>query len=59
MGVIKALEEAGVRIDCVAGTSGGSIVAVLLAASRSAAWVEQLALDVKWKDLATVTLPRP
>lgn len=58
IGVIKALEEAGVIIDCVAGTSGGSIVAVLFAAGRNAADLERLALSIKWKDLATVTLSR-
>ena len=29
IGVIKALEEAGIKLDCLSGTSSGSIVAAL------------------------------
>jgi NTE family protein len=58
VGVLKALEEARVRVDCVAGTSGGAIVAVLLAAGLGAEEIGDLARRLKWKDLATVTLPR-
>jgi NTE family protein len=58
VGVIKALAQADVRIDCVAGTSGGSIVAVLLAAGKSPEEIQELALGVKWKELAKVTVPR-
>ncbi len=58
VGVIKALREAGIQIDCVSGTSGGSIAAVLLASGCSMTELEELALGLKWKDLATITLPR-
>ncbi|MGD8394579.1 MAG: patatin-like phospholipase family protein [Candidatus Eiseniibacteriota bacterium] len=58
VGVIKALAEAGIRIDCVAGSSGGSVAAVLLAAGKTIEELEQLALDLRWKDLAAMTLPR-
>jgi NTE family protein len=58
IGVIKALEEAGVRIDCVAGTSGGSLIAALYAAGFSGAEIERHALATRWKHLAAVTMPR-
>jgi NTE family protein len=58
IGVIKALEAAGIRIDCIAGTSGGSLVAALFAAGMSVPELEELALRARWKDLAAVTLPR-
>ena len=29
IGVIKALEEEGIKLDCISGTSSGSIVAAL------------------------------
>ena len=58
IGAIKALEEAGVRIDCVAGTSGGSLVAALYAAGFSGGEIERHALATRWKHLAAVTMPR-
>jgi NTE family protein len=58
IGVIKALEEAGVRIDCVAGTSGGSLIAALYAAGFSGVEIERLAVATRWKHLASVTMPR-
>lgn len=58
VGVLKALVEAGIPIDCVAGTSGGSIVAVLLAAGRSITELETLARSMSWSKLASIKLSR-
>jgi NTE family protein len=58
IGVIKALTAAGIRIDCIAGTSGGSLVASLFASGMSVAEMEEVALRARWKDLAAVTVPR-
>jgi NTE family protein len=58
IGVLKALEAEGVRVDCVAGTSGGSLIACLYAAGLSAHEIERRALGVRWKTFATITLPR-
>ena len=37
IGVIQVLEEAGIQVDLVAGTSAGSVVAALYAAGNGAA----------------------
>ncbi len=58
VGVLKALGDAGVRVDSIAGTSGGSIVAVLTAAGLAPDEIAGLATSVRWKELAHVTLPR-
>lgn len=58
IGVIKALEESGITIDYLSGTSGGSIVAVLYAAGRSIDELAQLAEGMRWRKLAGLTLPK-
>ena len=44
IGVIQVLEEAGIKVDLVAGTSAGSLVAALYASGRSGAELARLAL---------------
>ena len=44
IGVIQVLEEAGIQVDLVAGTSAGSLVAALYAAGRNGAMLARLAL---------------
>ncbi len=44
IGVIQVLEEAGIKVDLVAGTSAGSLVAALYAAGRTGAELAKLAL---------------
>lgn len=58
LGVLKALNEAGVRPDFVAGTSAGSVVGALFCAGHS--WEEILhkTATMKWTNLVTLTLPR-
>lgn len=46
IGVIKALEAAGVKPDIVAGSSSGAIVAALYASGYSGLELEQLAVDL-------------
>ena len=50
LGVVQALEEKGVQIDFVAGTSMGSIVGAFCAARRVEA-LRELALNLDWKRL--------
>jgi NTE family protein len=57
-GVIKALEEHGIGIDYLSGTSGGSIVAVLRAAGRTADELIETAKGMQWRKLAGLTLPK-
>lgn len=58
IGVLKALEEHGIDIDCMSGTSGGSIVAALFAGGKSVREIERLAGHMQWWQLAGLTLPR-
>ncbi len=49
IGVLKALEEQGVVIDAIAGTSMGAVVGGLYAAGYRVAELEQLATEVDWQ----------
>ncbi len=46
IGVIKALEAAGIKVDMVLGTSAGSVVGALYAGGFSGAELEKLALEM-------------
>jgi NTE family protein len=56
VGVIRALREAGLPIAYVAGTSGGAIVATILAAGASDERLTEIAGSVGWRDLARFKL---
>ena len=58
VGVLRALERAGVPIDAIAGTSMGSLVGGLYATGYSAAELEQIALDIDWTALFVDTPAR-
>ena len=47
VGIIKALEAAGIKPDIVVGASSGAIVAALYAAGYSGSELEQLATDLQ------------
>lgn len=49
VGVLKALEEQGVRPDCIAGTSMGALVGALYASGHSAARIETIVRSVDWQ----------
>ena len=51
VGVIKVLEEVGMPIDCVAGTSMGAVIGGLYAAGYTAAEIESLSIHVDWDEL--------
>lgn len=53
IGILKAIDSAGLKIDLVTGTSMGSIVGGLYAAGYSADSIEQLARGMDWKLLLT------
>ena len=60
IGVINALTEAGVRIDCVAGTSIGSLVGAVFASGKTAS-LETVVRELDWRRalaLFDVGLPR-
>ena len=53
VGVLKVLEEAGIRPDYIVGTSIGSIVGGLYAAGYTAAELEQMFSQQEWLSLLT------
>jgi NTE family protein len=56
IGVIKALEDAGIHADIVTGASSGAIVAALYAGGRSGRELEEIARGLQEGDLVDVTL---
>lgn len=58
IGVLKALEEHGVRIDAIAGTSMGAVIGGLYAAGYSTAELEKLALELDWQQVLSDDPPR-
>ena len=48
MGVLKAMGEAGLRPDFIAGTSMGSVVGGLYAIGYSADEIEQILMTMDW-----------
>jgi len=56
VGVIKALEEAGIAPDIVTGSSSGAVVAALYASGRRAGELEQIALAMEKGDVVDLVL---
>jgi NTE family protein len=59
VGVIKALEAAGIRADIVVGSSSGSVVAAIYAGGHDARALETMALGIEDNDLIDFTLFGP
>ncbi|MDQ7985052.1 patatin-like phospholipase family protein [Pseudomonas sp. G34] len=58
IGVLKALEEQGVRIDAIAGTSMGAVIGGLYASGYSIAELEDVALTMDWRQVLSDDPPR-
>jgi NTE family protein len=58
IGVLKVIEEAGVKIDYIGGTSMGAIVGGLYASGYSAKELDSLFRDTDFADLINDNLPR-
>ncbi|MCF0165562.1 MAG: patatin-like phospholipase family protein [Bacteroidales bacterium] len=58
IGVIKALEDMGIRIDVITGTSMGAIVGGVYALGYSADELEQIVKDTDWPLLMSDNVPR-
>lgn len=56
IGVLKALTEAGIPIDMVAGTSAGSVVGVAYAAGMSVGQIIEMAAGVGWTSMTRPSL---
>jgi NTE family protein len=57
VGVIAALEEAGIKPDLVVGTSAGSLVAAIYASGKNAAQLQQVAMGMEEAEITDWTLP--
>ena len=49
IGILKAIDSAGLKIDYITGTSMGSIIGALYAAGYSADTIEKLSLQTDWE----------
>jgi len=58
VGVLKALVEEGIPIDCIAGTSGGSIVGSMFASGMPVSTLENAANTMSWRKLVSIRLTR-
>lgn len=58
IGVLKVLEEAGIPVDFVAGTSVGAIIGACYCSGLSAAELEEIARAIRFKHFARWTISR-
>ncbi|MGY4662675.1 NTE family protein [Pseudomonas chlororaphis] len=58
IGVLKALEEQGVKIDAIAGTSMGAVIGGLYASGYKIDELEKLALSINWQQALSDAPPR-
>jgi NTE family protein len=57
VGVIAALEEAGIKVDLVVGTSAGSLVGAIYASGKNAAQLQDVAMKMEEAEITDWTLP--
>jgi NTE family protein len=58
IGVLRALAEHEIKIDCVAGTSAGSLVGGAFASGMSVAEIEAIGRSMRWHDVGRLTVSR-
>jgi len=58
IGALKALEEAGIKIDFIAGSSMGAAVGALYASGYNACQVDSIIVNTDFENLLTDKLPR-
>ncbi|HEU4834029.1 MAG TPA: patatin-like phospholipase family protein [Pyrinomonadaceae bacterium] len=58
VGVLRALLENDIRIDCIAGTSAGSIVAGAFAAGMPIDEIAEFGRTMRWRDIGRMTVSR-
>lgn len=57
VGVLQVLDEAGIKIHAIAGTSVGSLIGVALAARRSVLEITSVSRRINWLHLARLAWP--
>lgn len=58
IGVLEVLEEAGVPVDVIVGSSAGALVGGIYSACRDLGMMERLATHIKWDHLLDFCFPR-
>src|SRR5689334_21594288 len=58
VGVLRALTENNIPIDCVAGTSAGSLVSGAFATGMPLSEIEVLGRKMRWRDIGRMTMSR-
>lgn len=58
IGVLKVLEEAGIQVDVISGTSMGAVVGGLYAIGYTPTMLEDIALNNDWEELFDSQAPR-
>ena len=58
VGVLRALVENDIHIDCVAGTSAGSIVAGAFATGMPVEEIAEFGRSLRWRDIGRMTMSR-
>lgn len=58
VGVLKALQEAGIHVDYITGTSGGSIVASMFATGMPISSMEAVATTMSWRKLVALRITK-
>src|SRR6056297_535762 len=58
LGVLKALEEKGIRADCISAVSAGSIVGAFIASGKSPDQVMEIMQESDFFDYAKVLMPK-
>ena len=57
IGVIKALEEAGIQVDFISGSSMGALIGAAYASGIPIDTLEKIAIDTDWKTAAKMLVP--
>jgi len=57
IGVLKLLEEEGIHIDYITGTSMGSIIGGMYAMGLSADEIREIAMTQDWTELISTVIP--
>jgi NTE family protein len=58
VGVIRALTENNIPVDCIAGTSAGSLVGGAMASGMALDQIEDLGRKLRWRDVGRMTMSR-
>jgi NTE family protein len=58
IGVLRVLDEEGISIDCVAGSSGGALIGATYAAGYPLEKLEELAVSVTWRSITRFAFSR-